>query len=199
LNDAALAAFYRVLVREIGPAALSALELPVMIDMRRYLGSKEFVSLRNLASTAITRLRLEPGEGFEKTLARAKAQMDRLKSRDLGLGGFMKMSILVSLTGSSPRGQRLAHALLRRGLEHPLICMTNIGEIDSTRLALSGAKIEAAYVCGSIKYKPHFQLALSGFDGSLTLSSNLYGSAEDERRVRAFLAEVERELEARTA
>jgi NRPS condensation-like uncharacterized protein len=73
--------------------------------------------------------------------------------------------------------------------------MTNIGELDAKRLSFEGADVASAYVCGSIKYKPHFQLALSGFDGTITLSSNLYGSPRDRELVDAFLAEVEDELD----
>jgi NRPS condensation-like uncharacterized protein len=190
LNDAALAAYYRVLARTIGSSALKDLELPIMIDMRRYLPSREFRALCNLASTTITRLRQREGESFEDSLSKAKALMDVLKEKRIGVGGFLKMSLLFSLCGESR-----ARRLLRIGLVHPLICMTNIGEIDSRRLAFEGTPVVSAYVCGSIKHKPHFQMALSGFDGSLTLSSNLYGSEEDERRVEAFLASVEEELD----
>ena len=189
INDAALAAYYRVLARTIGRAALEGLEVPIMIDMRRYLPSRGFAALRNLASTAATRLRLSEGEGFDETLAKAKSLMDALKSRDLGLGGYLKLSLLFSLFG-----ERAAESLLRRGLRHPLLCMTNIGEIDAKRLVFEGCSVASAYVCGSIKYKPHFQLALSGFDGTITLSSNLYGSEEDRNRVDVFLAQVEEEL-----
>jgi NRPS condensation-like uncharacterized protein len=86
---------------------------------------------------------------------------------------------------------------LKHGLRNPLICMTNIGDLDARRLSFEGTAVTSAYVCGSIKYKPHFQLALSGFDGTITLSSNLYGTAEDRKRIDAFLAEVEDELETR--
>jgi NRPS condensation-like uncharacterized protein len=189
INDAVLAAFYRALAGQLGEAGLKKLEIPVMVDMRRYLPSREFSSLRNLASTAITRL--EPGEGerFEESLAKAKACMDRLKAEGIGLGAFAKMSFLSALP------QEAALRLLRRGLRHPLICMTNLGELDPARLRFGGSRIVSAYACGSIKHKPHFQLALSGFDGTITLSSNLYGSPEDRRRIEAFLAEVEKELE----
>lgn len=193
INDAVLAAYYRALVRRLGPSAREALEIPIMIDMRRYLKDREFRALRNLASTTITRLRLREGEGFEDTLMKAKAQMDALKGlghgRGLGLGGYAKMSLLFGLCGD-----RLAVRLMRGGLRHPLLCMTNIGDIDSARLRFDGVGAESAFECGSIKYKPHFQLAVSGFDGSLTLSSNLYGTEADEASVEAFLAEVEKEL-----
>lgn len=189
LNDAALAAYYRALVRRLGKPALQALEVPIMIDMRRYLSDKGFRGLCNLASTTVTRLRLREGEAFEETLIKAKAQMDALKKRSLGLGGYAKMSLLFGLFGD-----RGATRLLRRGLRHPLLCMTNLGEIDSRRLAFEGEGIESAFACGSIKHKPHFQLALSGFGGSVTLSSNLYGTGADKASVELFLAEVEEEL-----
>jgi NRPS condensation-like uncharacterized protein len=189
INDAALAAYYRVLARTIGPSALSSLEVPVMIDMRRHLSARSFDALCNLASTTVTRLKMRDGEGFEETMAKAKALMDGLKARSLGLGGYMKLSLLFSLFG--PEG---AQRLLRLGLKHPLICMTNVGELDAGRLRFEGCPVESAYLCGSIKYKPHFQMALSGFDGTITLSSNLYGSGEDRERVEAFLAEAAAEL-----
>ncbi|MGO8695004.1 MAG: hypothetical protein ACLQMF_15190 [Rectinemataceae bacterium] len=189
LNDAALAAYYRVLARVLGPPALEGLEVPIMIDMRRHLPSREFAALRNLASTAVTRLRQSEGEDFEATLSKAKSLMDGLKRRNLGLGGYLKMSLLFSLFG-----ERKAESLLRAGLRHPLLCMTNLGDLDAKRLVFEGCSVASTYVCGSIKHKPHFQLALSGFDGTITLSSNLYGSARDREKVDAFLAEVEEEL-----
>jgi len=189
INDAALAAYYRVLARVIGPSALTGLEIPIMIDMRRHLPSREFDALRNLASTTITRLRQREGENFEETLRKAKAMMDSIKKRSLGLGGCVKLSLLFSLFGA-----KRAQKLMRLGLKHPLICMTNVGELDADRLGFDGFRPESAYICGSIKRKPHFQMALSGFDGTITLSSNLNGSLEDRRRIEDFLGEVEAEL-----
>lgn len=189
INDAALAAYYRVFARSLGGAARLRLRIPIMVDMRRYLPSASPRPLRNLTSTVITRVAQAEGEPFEATLAKAKASMDRLKRGGIGLGGLVKMGLLSSLAGEG-----MAVSLLRRGFRNPLVCMTNVGELDSGRLALAGTTVDSAYLCGSIKYKPHFQLALSGFDGMITLSSNLYGCAEDRERVDAFLSEVEEEL-----
>jgi NRPS condensation-like uncharacterized protein len=190
LNDAVLAAHYRALARAIGGSSAARLEVPVMIDMRRYLPSREFSALRNLSSTAITRLALREGESFEASLLKAKTLMDEFKRSPIGLGAFVKMSWLSSL-----RPARMADGLMRRGFRHPLICMTNIGELDSKRLRFGDSRILSAYACGSIKYKPHFQLALSGFEETITLSSNLYGGAEDKRKVEAYLEDVEGELD----
>jgi NRPS condensation-like uncharacterized protein len=190
INDAALAAYYRILAKHIGPAALGGLEVPVMIDLRRYLNGNRLSALRNMTSTTITRLKMREGEPFEETLATAKGLMDKLKNKNLGLGGYMKISLLFRLFGES-----VAVRLLRRSLRHPLLSMTNIGDIDAARLSFPDTKVVSAYICGSIKYKPHFQMALSGFNGSLTLSSNIYGSPADQKVIERFLAEVEQEFE----
>ena len=164
------------------------IELPVMVDMRRYLPDREFRSLRNLTSTVLVKAK-GLGDGFERTLLETKAGMDTLKGRGIGLGGFVKLDLLFSSLGQVEAARRL-----RGGLRNPRICMTNIGEIDSSRLAFDGARVGSVYICGAIKHKPHFQVAVSGFDGTLTLSSNLYGTAADRAQVEAFLGAVETEL-----
>ncbi len=189
INDAALTAYYRVLARRLGRSAREHLEIPIMVDMRRYAPETEFTSLRNLSSMVITRIRQRDGEPFEETLLKVKSVMDGLKGRRIGLGGLMKLSFPFLLCG-----ERLGSRLLKRALKAPLICMTNIGELDSNRLSFKGSPIQSAFLCGSIKFKPHFQLALSGFAGTLTLSVNLYGSPEDRRMIDSFLQEVNEEL-----
>ncbi len=190
LNDAVLAAYYRCLFRSLALPCGAELRLPVMVDMRRYLddGAKSG-ALANLSSTVITRLELRPEERFADTLARIKAEMDDKKGGDLGLNGFIKLDLVYKLLPD-----RRANHLLRSRLKNPLICMTNVGILDAARLSLGDQRPRDAFLCGSIKHKPHFQLAMSSYDGELTLSANLYGTAADRERVASFLDDVEREL-----
>ncbi len=74
--------------------------------------------------------------------------------------------------------------------------MTNIGVLDEARLSFAGIRPSEVFICGSIKYKPYVQLAVSAYRNEITLSSNLYGGVEDRRRVEALLADVEAELPA---
>ena len=83
--------------------------------------------------------------------------------------------------------------LLRARLKHPFICMTNIGTLDPARMSFAAARPKDAYLCGSIKYRPYFQLAASTYDGELTLTVNQYGDEADRERVVAFLDDVGRE------
>jgi NRPS condensation-like uncharacterized protein len=88
-------------------------------------------------------------------------------------------------------GDRIANRKLRTGLKNPLICMTNIGVLDAARLSFGDLRRTNAYLCGSIKYKPYFQLAMSSYQDELTLSVNLYGSASDRARIISFLKDID--------
>ena len=72
--------------------------------------------------------------------------------------------------------------------------MTNMGILDSARLRFGNLHPHDAFLCGSIKYKPHFQLAMSSYEDELTLSTNLYGSTRDRDRILVFLEEIEEQL-----
>jgi NRPS condensation-like uncharacterized protein len=190
LNDVVLTAFYRCLFQRLALKPGTKLPIPVMVDMRRYLGETgECVSLTNLTSTVSTQLAYRPEERFEGTLVRVKAIMDEKKGSDIGLNGFIKLNLIYGILGD-----RIANRLLKSSLKNPLICMTNVGILDAAQISFGELCPYDAFLCGSIKYKPYFQLAMSSYKGELTLSVNLYGSASDQDRVLSFFDEIDREL-----
>ena len=161
-----------------------------MVDMRRYLGEAErFNALTNLSSMVTTRIEYQPEDDFEDVLGRVKAIMDEKKSSNIGINAFIKLNLAYRLLGN-----KKANGLLKRNLKNPLICMTNVGILDSTRISFGGLNPIDAYLCGSIKYKPHFQLAMSSYAGEVTLSSNLYGNESDRKSILSFFDEIEDEL-----
>lgn len=190
LDDAILTAYYRCLFRRLDLRPGEEVSIPVMVDMRRYLGKgAEFTSLTNLSSMVETRLAHRPEEGFADTLVKVKAVMDEKKAHEIGLNAFVKLDTLYRTLG-----QGIASRALASGMENPLICMTNVGILDSTRLAFGAARPSDAFMCGSIKYRPYFQLAMSTYEGEVTLSVNQYGGAGDRNRILSFLDEIQAEL-----
>jgi NRPS condensation-like uncharacterized protein len=190
LNDVVLTSYYRCLFRRLSLSPGVELNIPVMVDMRRYLGqTKKFNALTNLSSTVITRLECRSEEDFEDTLSRVKSVMDEKKDTNIGLNAFIKLDLVYHLLGN-----KRANCQLRSNLKNPLICMTNVGILDSARMFFGDLHPYDAFLCGSIKYKPHFQLAMSSYEDELTLSANLYGNASDRDRVLAFFNEIEEEL-----
>lgn len=190
LNDVVLTAFYRCMFRKLALSAGEELEIPLMVDMRRYLGdAREFRSLTNLTSMVSTRLDFRPDESFEDALGRISAIMLEKKRADIGLNGFVKLDFLYRIFG-----ERVADRMLRSRLSNPLICMTNVGILNPAQISFGGLQPIDAYLCGSIKYKPYFQLAMSSYNGELTLTVNQCGSAADREQILAFLSDVDAEL-----
>jgi NRPS condensation-like uncharacterized protein len=190
LNDIVLTAYYRCLFQRLALCPDATLQIPVMVDMRRYLGEAESsTSLTNLASMVLTQIECRTGEHFEDTLSRVKAAMDKKKSSNLGLNVFIKLDLIYRILGDR-NSNRLLHSVLK----NPLICMTNVGILDSAKISFGGLRPCDAFLCGSIKYKPYFQLAMSSYNGELTLSVNLLGSASDRDSVLSFLNEIDVEL-----
>jgi NRPS condensation-like uncharacterized protein len=72
--------------------------------------------------------------------------------------------------------------------------MTNVGILDSAKILFGDLRPQDAFLCGSIKNKPYFQLATSSYDGELTLSVNLLGSASDRNRIESFFDRMDAEL-----
>jgi NRPS condensation-like uncharacterized protein len=85
---------------------------------------------------------------------------------------------------------------VQRKLNNPYLCMTNIGILDEERLQFGGVRPQTAWMCGSIKYKPYVQLAVSTYAGAMTLSVSLAGNAGDRSRMQALLDMASEELSA---
>lgn len=188
MNDVFLAAYYRALLQKLKVDG-NSLHIPIMVDMRRYLKNKDFDALSNLSSTIITYVPISASESFEETVSKISAEMNRKKATDLGVNGFVKLNLVFKLLN-----EKSSYKITKDALKNPLICMTNIGVIDKKKLYFKGTKIVNAFICGSIKHRPHFQIALSSYADTITVSSNLYGSQQDYDTITHFLAMVENEL-----
>lgn len=188
VNDVALAAYYRALSKKLHMDG-KALSIPIMVDMRRYLKDKNFYALSNLSSTVITRIAVEPSESYKDTLSKVNNEMNMKKATQIGMNGFVKLALIFKLFSN-----RQSYKLTNSHLKNPYICMTNIGVLDSKKLDFKGSSAINAFICGSIKYRPHFQIALSSFADKITFSSNLYGSKQDRDTISDFLLLLDNEL-----
>ena len=188
VNDLMLTAYFRVLSRILKIDG-EFFGIPIMIDMRRHLKDKNLNSLTNLSSTVIINACVYQEESFFQTLEKICNEMKNKKKNYLGLNAFLKLDTLFRFCKGS-----LPYKILKHSIKNPNICMTNIGIIDPKKLVFEGSPISNAYICGSIKYRPHFQMAVSSFNNKMTLSVNLYGSQEDRDTIREFFSLIDDEL-----
>ena len=188
INDAVLAAYYRVITKMLGVEG-EMLTIPIMIDMRRYLKDKSFKTLSNLTSTVITKITVNPDETFNETVYKVNHEMNIKKANYIGLNGFVKLDFATKIFT-----KKMSFQVIKKNIKNPYICTTNIGIIDSEKLVFQGSPVKDAYMCGSIKYRPHFQLALSSFANKMTFSVNLYASQQERDTIAKFLQQLDKEF-----
>ncbi|MDP4145430.1 MAG: hypothetical protein Q8936_13255 [Bacillota bacterium] len=188
VNDVILTAYFRV-VSNMLQLRGQTLSVPIMIDMRRYLEDKSFYTLTNFTSTAAISIAVNPGEDFCKTLGKVKLDINSKKNNHLGMNGFLKLDMLFGILKDN-----LSYKILKKSLKNPKISMTNIGVLDSNKLVFEGCNIENAFVTGSIKRYPCFQLSVSSFKNKMTFCVNLYGSQQDYDIISSFFNNMDNEL-----
>jgi NRPS condensation-like uncharacterized protein len=188
INDVVLAAYYRVIYNILN-IKQNTLSIPIMVDMRRYLQNRNINSICNLTSTVNTNIDLKVNDNFNDTVLKVNKAMELKKSNFLGLNGFIKISLVFEIFN-----YKIIKKLIKTGFKNPLIGMTNIGILDSNKLLFQGALINDVFICGSIKYPPYFQIALSSYNDSITFSVNLYGNSKDKENIEHFFTLLDREL-----
>jgi len=189
INDIVVAAYIRALYRVLGAPSDKPFTMPCAMDLRRFLAGGKAEAICNLTGTVICDIGEEIGDGFADTVIKVKQNMDKKKSDFSGLHGLAMLGILNKLIPYAK-----AKALFKDKFINPMIYVTNIGVIDNSRLVFDDLTVLDAFITGSIKYPPYFQLALTSFDEEITFSINLYGTASDREQAEKFLRILDEEL-----
>lgn len=185
VNDVILTAYLRVLFQIFD----RVVTITCTVDMRKYLPNRRADGICNLCTNLTCNIGSELGTEFEKTLIKVKRTMDKEKSN---IACVKSISILEKFFDVFP--YKLARDIIKKRFTNPLIAFTNIGILAKTRLVFGKVEITKAYMTGSIKYSPYFQLAISTFDDQATLSVNLYGTQSDRTTISFFLDKLVQEL-----
>lgn len=187
INDIMLTAYIRVLFELFG----RCVTIPCTVDLRKYLPNHRGEGFCNLCTNLICNIGDETGRTFEETLYKVKKEMNKQKSN---IACIKSVAMLEKVFDILP--YKIARGIVEKKFVNPPIAFTNIGIIDEKQLAFGDSDIIEAYMTGSIKYDPYFQLAVSTFDNVATLSVNLYGTQLDKNKVNIFLDKFINELQA---
>ena len=186
VNDAILAAYIRALHKTL-PGRTTSIQC--VLDLRKFLPDKKSKGLCNLTSNLVCDIGPNIGDNFNETLIKVKQAMDIEKSNVSSLHLIM---LLEGIFRIMP--YKISKFMVLKGYHNPPFAMSNIGIIDHARLTFDNIQIKSAFMTGSIKYNPYFQLALSTFKGELTLSVAFHGTLADKEKIDDFLSTVDETL-----
>lgn len=186
VNDLFLSAYIRTLYLIFG----HAVTVPCTIDLRKYLDSRKAEGICNLCTNLSCNIGQEIGETFDQTIDKVRQAMDREK---LSVSCIKSIMLMEKVFDILP--YKTAKMVVEKNFSNAPIAFTNIGIIDMSRLTFGETEIADAYMTGSIKYAPYFQMAVSTFDNQVTLSINLYGTQADRKIVSHFMDSIVQELQ----
>lgn len=178
INDMLLAAFLRVLHRT-SKVDNGYLRCGISVDLRRwYLPGGKADTIANLSSIELFDIGKNPGTTFGETVRKVVAFTSRRKKNWIGLNmhtGFFNIlrgwpySKLKRLFAKRQIVDMKEHAVF------PLV--TNLGEIDKKRVLFDVAP-NAAYLIVPAAFPPYFGVGISGFDGTLTITTTAFPDTE---------------------
>jgi len=185
VNDMILTAYICTLYKTFG----YAFAIPSTVDLRKYLPGHKAEGICNLCTNLTCDIGTDIGISFEETLLKVRDCMNKEKS---SIACLKSISMLEKVFDVLP--YKLAESIVKKSFNNAPIAFTNIGIIEKKRFYFDELKIKNAYMTGSVKYSPYFQLAVSTFDDKPVLSVNLFGSEADRDNISAFLDQVVLEL-----
>jgi len=195
INDVVVTAMLRSYVRKTGWSGNGELRMVGTVDLRRYLPNQRAQALCNLSSFYFIDLGRSLGARFDDTLPLVKAQIDDLKTDNLGLS-FALGTYLLGLP--YPFGFKMLmfrkyfSKLATTGNIPP--SMTNLGTIDDAALDFGSPDIAAAEVLVPACNPPFLVTGLSGYRDTLTLSLGFRESALPRAEVIGLFELVDQEL-----
>ena len=188
INDIFLAAFIRT-VQQYIPISESGIDIPCMVDLRRFLKEDKFDALKNLTSTLIVNIGKDVGNSRDETVKKVHQRVAELIDDFPALDGYLYLILLFKLLPIS-----VIKTFIDRHFKSFPIAFSNLGIIDQEKLRFGDLVVEDCMMTGSIKQKPYFWLALSSYNKKVTLTINLNGNMEDQQFAEKFLEHLEKEL-----
>jgi len=177
LNDLLTTASFHTLAAIGKPDGKNRLRLVTTVDLRRYLPDSKGGSICNLSAQDYMTLGNNINDAFDTTLERVSAYMRQRKSHWIGIGPYLGLEPPASLlpyklrkTAASKQSETTKH----NSAPNP----TNMGRIDPNTITFDVPPIKAHLLPPPV-YPPLLVYGLSGYNGTLTLSAEVYPTQKE--------------------
>lgn len=190
VNDMLLAAYFYSLYELAGYPESDSVTISCAIDLRRHIKDVSKEGLTN--HTAFMQCNIpERGKDIFQTLAYAKRSAEQFKKdKFMGLYGLPLLKTAYSLLPYNA-----SEEIIKIGYSNPLLAMSNIGILESDKLALEGHQPYDGYMTGAVKYKPYVLLSATSLNNTLTMSMCVRGNDKDRETVERFFDLYEQSID----
>lgn len=189
VNDMLLTAYFYSLYELAGYDPSDSVTISCAIDLRRHIKDVSDEGLTN--HTAFMQCNIpERGRDIFETLQYAVQSSQKFKhDKFMGLYGLPLLKL-----GYSILPHAASEEIIKIGYSNPLLAMSNIGILESDKLALQGHEPTDGFMTGAVKYKPYALLSVTSLRKELTISMCVRGNDEDRAIVERFFDLMEKSI-----
>ncbi len=202
INDLLLTAIFRAMFKITKAPYGIPMDLPITIDLRKYLSDQKANAIRNLSGGIIIKIDRRHHETFEDTLARVTAVTSEMRSKHPSIlnslwaeyiesisfrnvcAYYKYLSQLIEFTSSNP-----FFTIANCGL-----ALSNCGYISKNPINFGNRTVTDAYIIPPVVRAPALLLVASTYNGIVTLAIGYYEPSANKSDIENLLNKIKKEL-----
>jgi NRPS condensation-like uncharacterized protein len=202
VNDFILTAYYRAMLEMRQPIYGLPMEIPITIDLRRYLPDHKAQAIRNFSGSVNTRLIMSVNEPFSETLKRVANMMKEIKKEYPGLQSAIGLERIEKISFQETLAYYQATADVKKTqFSCPLYfgdkcvpTLSNLGHMSKALIKFGNNTVVDAYVLPPVVRAPGLLLMASTYNSVLTLATGYFKSTVSRENIERLLNKIRDEL-----
>ncbi len=202
INDLILTAVYRAMFEITKPPYGIPMDIPITIDLRKYLPDKKAEAIRNFSSGVTLKIDRRPNEIFDGTLSRVMALTKDIKNRhpsyvtakSLDVIENINFNLICTAFNSLSQIINLASKNPFINLKRCAITLSNVGFISKTLLKFGQCTVTDAYILPPTVRAPGILLVASTYNGIITLAVGYYKPSVRKSDMDGLVNKIKNEL-----
>jgi len=202
INDLILTAVFRAMFEISRPPYGIPMDIPLTIDLRKFLPDKKAEAIRNLSGGVVIRLDRKPKENFEDTLSRIVALTTVVKNgrpsiRSLKWAEFIESMNFHQICAYFKAESQLINMMSQSPVNVFDKCcpiLSNFGFISKSLIKFGENVVTDAYIIPPVVRAPGILLVASTYNGVITLGVGYYKSSVNRSHMEGLLDKIRDEL-----
>lgn len=202
VNDVVLTACYRAMLEVKQPVYGMPMEIPLTVDLRRYLPDNKTQAIRNFSGSVNTWLEMVPAESFNETLQRVVAMMKEIKKNYPGLQSAIGLERIEKISFNEILSYYQAVMETKKTqLFCPLYCgdkcvptLSNLGYMSIAPIRFGDITVIDTYMLPPVVRAPGLLLMASSYGSDFTLATGFFKCTVDGESVEKLLDKIKQEL-----
>ncbi len=203
INDLLLTAIFRAMFKLANTPYGIPMDIPITIDLRKYLPDHKADAIRNLSGGIVIKLDRRHQETFEDTLARVTAATAEIRSKHPSILNSLWAEYIESMDFRYVCAYfKYLSQLIEFASFNPFftvyncgLTLSNCGYISKSLIHLGNRTVTDAYIIPPAIRAPGILLVASTYNGIITLATGYYKPSAHKSDVETLLKKIVKELQ----